>query len=265
MKIQNSHVLIKKDITSELQDEINEIIQKIHVSIESIKHPRSCDSFKLNPKPVSKTNGKSDSHPNGVQYIKNEFSEILLKNSGWKKEPKNPGSNTKYKNLLSGDSLHGWGALDFSYECKTIMDYSYTNQNLEFNKKYDFVVEWETGNVSSSHRAIDKMISTMYFSNVIGGVLIVPTAEMKKYLTDRVGNYEELEPYFPFWEIQQNNPSLEHGYLEIIGISYDELDENVPYLPKGFDGNAHLANETRELKNKKSSNENKKNKQTRII
>ncbi len=66
----------------------------------------------------------------------------------------------------------------------------------------------------------------------IGAVLIVRTKEFKTYLTDRVGNFEELEPYFPFWKIQAENPNLVNGYLEIIGICYDQLRRNNTIFPK---------------------------------
>jgi len=55
-----------------------------------------------------------------------------------------------------------------------------------------FCVEWETGNVSSSHRAINKMALGILKKILIGGALIVPTREMYNYLTDRVGNFREL-------------------------------------------------------------------------
>jgi hypothetical protein len=58
-----------------------------------------------------------------------------------------------------------------------------------------FCVEWETGNISSSHRAINKMALGILKDILIGGVLILPTRKMYSYLTDRVGNFPELAPY----------------------------------------------------------------------
>ena len=96
--------------------------------------------------------------------------------------------------ITQNENFPGWGPLDFSIQCKNTLITESESINI------DFVVEWETGNVSSSHRSIDKMISTMYFSHVIGAVLIVPTKEFKTYLTDRVGNFEELEPLLSILE-----------------------------------------------------------------
>lgn len=50
------------------------------------------------------------------------------------------------------------------------------------------VVEWETGNVSSSHRAINKMALGLVANKCIAGVLVIPNMNLARYLTDRIGN-----------------------------------------------------------------------------
>ena len=97
-----------------------------------------------------------------------------------------------------------------------------------------FCLEWETGNVSSSHRAINKMALGILKKVLIGGVLIVPTRTMYNYLTDRVGNFRELEPYFPLWQALK----VEEGLLEVIAIEHDGVSKSVPRIPKGTDGRA---------------------------
>jgi|GEM_PF-1840056 len=52
--------------------------------------------------------------------------------------------------------------------------------------------EWETGNVSSCHRAINKLLLTLKLGGLIGGFLVVPSDMLKVYLTDRVSNIGEL-------------------------------------------------------------------------
>jgi hypothetical protein len=69
---------------------------------------------------------------------------------------------------------------------------------------------------------------------LIGGALILPTREMYRYLTDRVGNYPELEPYFPLWRSLQVN----EGLLVVIAIEHDAVSPDVPRIPKGTDGRA---------------------------
>lgn len=96
-----------------------------------------------------------------------------------------------------------------------------------------FCVEWETGNISSSHRSLNKICLGIKNGVLEGGALILPTREMYYYLTDRVGNFEELLPYLPFWESQNID-----GTLIIIAVQHDGVAKNIPLLPKGKDGMA---------------------------
>jgi hypothetical protein len=50
-------------------------------------------------------------------------------------------------------------------------------------------VEWETGNISSSHRALNKMALGLLKGALAAGVLIVPSRDLYKYLTDRVHHF----------------------------------------------------------------------------
>ena len=97
-----------------------------------------------------------------------------------------------------------------------------------------FAVEWETGNISSSHRAVNKMALGILKQVLIGGVLILPTRNMYKYLTDRVGNFPELEPYFPLWRAIR----VDEGLLAVISVEHDAVSKSVPRIPKGTDGRA---------------------------
>lgn len=94
--------------------------------------------------------------------------------------------------------------------------------------------EWETGNVSSSHRAISKLLDAICRGVIAGGFLVLPVRATQRYMTDRIGNFEELEPYFSFWK----RYSVPEGALRIYGVGHDLLDETVPYIPKGKDGRA---------------------------
>ena len=94
--------------------------------------------------------------------------------------------------------------------------------------------EWETGNISSSHRAINKLLQTLMMGGIVGGFLVVPSDKLKKYLTDRIGNIGELRPYFPLWE----KTAIERGALEIIVVEHDETSLNAPKIPKRTDGRA---------------------------
>ncbi|MEI6644964.1 MAG: restriction endonuclease [bacterium] len=95
-------------------------------------------------------------------------------------------------------------------------------------------LEWETGNISSSHRALNKMALGLITGEVVGGVLIIPSRSMYTYLTDRIGNYAEIQPYFRMWQAL----TIKEGVLAVIEIEHDALSLDVPHIPKGTDGRA---------------------------
>lgn len=146
---------------------------------------------------------------NGVKPIKEAF-QNYLKENGWELE--------KRLDLKNSGTP---GPIDATY-------------NLEDDRYY--AVEWETGNISSSHRAINKLVRGLQTGKLVGGTLILPIKNTAQYLTDRVGNFEELEPYFPVWQGIHN---IKEGILEIIAIEYDELTDDISYkIQKGKDGMA---------------------------
>jgi len=105
---------------------------------------------------------------------------------------------------------------------------------LKYTRKGLIGFEWETGNISSSHRALNKLLLTLKMGGIKAGILVVPSNNLKKYLTDRIGNIGELQPYFPLW----NSIRIRDGILRIVVVEYDETSVDVPRIPKGFDGRA---------------------------
>lgn len=99
-----------------------------------------------------------------------------------------------------------------------------------------FAVEWETGNISSSHRAMNRLGLAMHEGRISGGVLVLPTYDLYYHLTDRIGNFRELEPYLPMWEAWDGQPGFQ--YLAIVTVEYDALDPTVAPIAKGTDGRA---------------------------
>jgi len=69
---------------------------------------------------------------------------------------------------------------------------------------------------------------------IAAGTLVVPSRQLYKYLTDRIGNVSELEPYWPLWRAIR----CSNGVLEVVVIEHDETSLNVPRIPKGTDGRA---------------------------
>ena len=65
-----------------------------------------------------------------------------------------------------------------------------------------------------------------------GGLLVVPTRELYQYLTDRIGNWNELVPYLDLWRAIP----CKNGVLEIVVVEHDGTSKSVRKIPKGTDG-----------------------------
>jgi hypothetical protein len=173
----------------------------IFAAIKSIEWPQGSGSFTLHDQP-----GKKRGEGSGVRPIK-EACMLRLQSLGWDLET-----------CLDIATLKSPGRIDATLRVGHRL----------------FCVEWETGNVSSSHRALNKMALGILKKVLIGGILILPTREMYKYLTDRVGNYPEIEPYFPLW----SSLGIDEGLLGVIAIEHDAVSKSAPRIPKGTDGRA---------------------------
>ncbi len=95
-------------------------------------------------------------------------------------------------------------------------------------------LEWETGNISSSHRALNKMALGLMRNVLIGGTLVVPSRRLYRFLTDRIGNFPELQPYLDLWRAIP----CTNGVLDIIVIEQDRESRTVARIPKGTSGRA---------------------------
>uniref|UniRef100_B8J492 BamHI-like type II restriction endonuclease n=1 Tax=Desulfovibrio desulfuricans (strain ATCC 27774 / DSM 6949 / MB) TaxID=525146 RepID=B8J492_DESDA len=168
--------------------------------IQGMEHPVGAGLFAIFPQ-----SGKKHGEGNGVKPIK----EILMSRIplDWQRE----GSLR-----VPGEANPG----------KIDILYSLEGHNIG--------IEWETGNVSSSHRAINKMLLGIDRGLLSVGILIVPVKNFAQYLTDRIGNFEELEPYFPVWR----KYNCHEGALYILGIEHDTTSTSAPRFQKGNDGRA---------------------------
>jgi hypothetical protein len=173
----------------------------IRQAIEAIEWPPGSGSFTLYDQP-----GKARGEGSGVKPIK-DACMAHLKSLGWTLEAS-----------VDIATLKQPGPMDATYPVGNRL----------------FCVEWETGNISSSHRAVNKMALGILKKALIGGVLILPTRAMYTYLTDRVGNFPELEPYFPLWRALE----VEEELLAVIAVEHDAVSHSVPRIPKGTDGRA---------------------------
>ncbi|MFN8161365.1 MAG: hypothetical protein U0R52_10035 [Solirubrobacterales bacterium] len=180
----------------------------VQAAIAAADWPPGTGTFSLNPTPGTDRQGRPDRHPNGVLPIKVPVLGELERRK-WVTESLPP--------MPEGELLTT-GDLDALLTVR--------------GRRVGF--EWETGNVSSSHRAISKLLDAICRETISGGILAVPVRAMQRYLTDRVGNFEELQPYFRFW----SRYPVPNGVLRIYGVSHDTLDKKVPHLPKGNSGRA---------------------------
>lgn len=181
--------------------------KEVEQSIAEVDWPPGTGSFTLNPSPLPRKGGAIDTHPNGVTPIKVPAIRHL-ESCGWKTEafPVLPPSV-----LTPGD-------LDALYYSSGVF----------------IAFEWETGNISSSHRALNKLVLALIHGAIRGGVLVVPANTMRPYITDRIGNIGEIRPYLPLWNAAQ----VVDGALRIYAVEHDALDPSVPHIPKGVDGRA---------------------------
>lgn len=171
---------------------------EIREAIYSIVYPPGASLFTINP----------TKHGNGVKPIKEACMAALQDRFGWRLE-----TPINYATKSPG-KIDATKALD---------------NNL-------FALEWETGNISSSHRAVNKMVLGLLRGVFVGAALVLPSRKLYPYLTDRIGNYEELEPYFDVWR----SVLIKNGFLAIFVIEHDQVDGTVPTIAKGTDGRALL-------------------------
>ncbi|MCM3036858.1 hypothetical protein M3579_12870 [Bacillus pumilus] len=197
MKIISETVLINKNGNQPI---INTAMQEIRESILQMENPKGSGEFRL-------FRGKN---MNGVKPIKETFMKYLTMRD-WQAE---------YR-IDVGVSLTRPGPIDA----------------VKFFNNDIFAVEWETGNIASSHRALNKITTGILNQRLIGGVLILPSREMYTHLTDRVGNYRELSPYFDVW--RKASYPVDQGFLAVIEIEHDSLsDDKSLQIKKGTDGRA---------------------------
>lgn len=195
MKIVQEISLISRGNFEESQEWM--VIQnEIRTAIDLIVWPPGASNFTINP----------IRHGNGVKPIKQACTTALKENFGWQLE-----TRIRFATRLPG-RVDATKALD----------------------NHLFALEWETGNISSSHRAINKLVLGLLRGIFLGSALVLPNRKLYPYLTDRIGNYEELEPYFDVWRAVR----IQEGFLAVFVIEHDAIDSNVPRITKGTDGRA---------------------------
>jgi hypothetical protein len=182
-------------------------LEEVRAAILEVVWPPGAKEFTIHPQ-----SGKKSGEGNGVVPIRTAFVQAL-EDRDWRKEASFP--------LETDPEGSKFGDMDAAKE---------------FGGGLPFLVEWETGNISSSHRALNKMGLGLMAGVIAGAVLVVPTRELAQYLTDRIGNLRELLPYLNLWR----SLPVDHGFLAIFAVEQDAASFDVPKISKGTDGRALL-------------------------
>ena len=194
MRILRETTLFRR-LSVDVGPQIEVALAEIRQGVLAVDWPQGSGTFTIFP----------ERQGNGVKPIKANF-VCYLRDRGWLLE---------YRENITGEKHPG------PIDAAKLID----------RDRY-LALEWETGNISSSHRALNKMVVGIQKKRLVGGVLILPSRKLYKYLTDRIGNYQEIEPYFSVWQSIQ----IDEGLLIVMEIEHDTTSSSVPRIPKGTDG-----------------------------
>lgn len=205
-------------------------------SIESIAFPPGSGTLTLRKK-VRQPNGQW--RRNGVGYLKSSFLEHMVGVENWKAEVGfDLGKNRSPVNFQLYPGLQ-------PYQEPITSQFGDFDLVTTGPNGTNVAIEWETGNISSSHRSMNKLAIALKTGKVQAGVLILPSRALYGHLTDRIGNIEELSTYLSMWNDLAAN--VERGVLAVSVVEHDFLTDNpdFPYLPTGNDGHAARGRATR--------------------
>lgn len=197
--------------------------------ISAIDHPKGSGRLVLREK-MRLSNGQWER--NGVNYLRSYFLDLMLQHEGWVAEGDMDLSHNRSQSpVILYPSLGEY--------CEPVTsDFGGFDFGTTAPNGTKVAIEWETGNISSSHRSMNKLAIALGKGVVEVGVLIVPSRALYSHLTDRIGNIGELSGYLAMW--QSLKSSVGRGLLAVTVVEHDELTQNpaLPYLKVGNDGRA---------------------------
>lgn len=222
--------------------------ETISQAVTKVVHPRGNDQFVIRKRSL-KTDAKGHLTKqwmrNGVVPIRDQFLRHLI-DAGWEPEQsvnletkiQNMEPVTKQAELLMSEYPSGrefrladedWASVFHG----KVGDFDFFT---ELPGKTRCVVEWETGNISSSHRSMNKLCLVLMAGLIDIGVVVLPSRELYSHLTDRIGNWMELSPYLPLWH--HFGQGVKRGMLAVAVVEHDRLtdDPSIPYITQGNDG-----------------------------
>lgn len=198
-------------------------------AIASIEHPRGSGFLTLRRK-VRLPNNQWKR--NGVGYLRKEFLAFMRDHEGWVAE-----SNVALSRDREQPPLLLYPSME-EYREPITSDFGGFDFMATAANGMRVAIEWETGNISSSHRSMNKLAIALSSGLMEVGVLIVPSRALYEHLTDRIGNIGELSGYLAMWEGLKS--VVERGLLAITVVEHDHLtdSEEIEYHAVGGDGRA---------------------------
>lgn len=198
-------------------------------SISQVDFPRGSGGLTLRKK-TRRDDGQWNR--NGVGYLRERFLGHMVRDEEWQAEGRFHLDHAKVApelRLYPGMESYRepvkskFGGFDFVFNAP---------------EGLHVAIEWETGNISSSHRSMNKLSIALISGAIEAAVLIVPSRDLYEHLTDRVGNIAELSGYLSMWKDLEAR--VQRGLLAITVVEHDELtdDPDHPYLRVGIDGRA---------------------------
>lgn len=196
--------------------------KSLEAAIKSVVWPPGSSEFTIYAE-----SGLKRGKGNGVGPIKKEFAKTLS-DDGW----------TTERSLVFSDGTK-IGRFDAVRPLPGAKLEPIGKRTLAVRTGNVAVVEWETGNISSSHRSLNRMAMGLLHGGISAAFLVLPTRRLYRYLTGRIGSLEELAPYFGVYRALR----ITRGLLEVLAVEYDKLStdvRSVPRIPKATDGRAQV-------------------------
>jgi len=144
-------------------------------AISSIDHPAGTGTLTLREK-AKKPGGQWAR--NGVGFLRTRFLEFMLDSERWKAE----GDVSLSRDRLQ-PPIKLYPSLE-AYREPITSDFGGFDFMTTAPNGMRIAIEWETGNISSSHRSMNKLAIALSNGIVEVGVLIVPSRKLYEHLTD---------------------------------------------------------------------------------
>jgi hypothetical protein len=205
----------------------NSIHESYVRSIRDLDHPRGSGTFTVRRK---RRTSDDRGQRNAVGHLRETFIPHIVEVEGWRAE------GLADLGLGQKPPIRLYPSMEeFPIKVSVYGDFDLVTTTPQGTR---VAIEWETGNISSSHRSMNKLVLALEAGSVNVAVLILPSRLLYEHLTDRIGNFEELSGYMRMW--QSFGETVRHGMLAVSVVEHDHLtdDPTIPYLRVGDDGNA---------------------------